>query len=278
MPSEPTGFLAVWANPGPTDTAVPGSDAKHPSPEEFSDWYDNEHVPLRTALPNFYSAARFKALPGPASALPTAAHREWLALYDVSSTAVFSDPSYAILRANRSAREAGVVGRTALLDRRMYSFLAAVGAEGPLGFGELAVGKAGPSELGNARVFERARGGVVTQGIDADGDDAVKAWLSQVGDAANGVEGWIRTRLFKHFEAARNSYNRPKEEAPFHFPGYLVVHEFTTPKSSQEAEADASLQGILRVTSTGVQYAAGEDTFFETYKVWEASGKPGNDS
>ncbi|GAA5910605.1 uncharacterized protein JCM6883_003230 [Sporobolomyces salmoneus] len=101
-PSSPSapGYLWVLSDPGDSATL-----------EEFQDWYDNEHVPLRMQhIPEFLTGARYAAsdslTPG------------WSAAYDISSCALFSDPKYTKLRANRSPREGELVGRLGVLDRR----------------------------------------------------------------------------------------------------------------------------------------------------------------
>ena len=46
----PPGLLFVFGEPGPGVTD-----------EEFNDWYDNEHVPLRMAIPTIRRAIRWTA-------------------------------------------------------------------------------------------------------------------------------------------------------------------------------------------------------------------------
>ncbi len=53
--------------------------------EEFSDWYDTEHLPQRRGLPGFLNAARWVGLEG----FPRS-----LAAYDLASLAVLDDPAY----------------------------------------------------------------------------------------------------------------------------------------------------------------------------------------
>ncbi|KAF9073408.1 hypothetical protein BDP27DRAFT_1445045 [Rhodocollybia butyracea] len=84
----PVGFLVVYSEPGSLVTL-----------DEFQDWYDNEHVPLRlNHLHSFLTGARYLCVDGQ---VPS-----WTALYDVDDTATFSHESYTRLRANRSPREA----------------------------------------------------------------------------------------------------------------------------------------------------------------------------
>ena len=67
--STPPGYLLVYSDPG-----------DKVAQEEFTDWYDNEHVPLRVAVPAFLSCAHLPATSGVATSSS-------LALYDhVSGT------------------------------------------------------------------------------------------------------------------------------------------------------------------------------------------------
>ena len=89
----PPAFIVVFYEPG---TGV--------SEEEFNDWYDNEHIPLRLELPNslFASVTRWVAADG-----KTPYH---LALYDLSLPDATSHPTYAALGGSRSPREVDILG------------------------------------------------------------------------------------------------------------------------------------------------------------------------
>ncbi|KII90350.1 hypothetical protein PLICRDRAFT_123391 [Plicaturopsis crispa FD-325 SS-3] len=86
---------------------------------EFHDWYDNEHVPLRMALPYVQTGRRYEATDG---RVP-----RWLALYDIESTKCLHDASYTRLRAERSNREESVMNRLDILDRRVYTCVSSRG-------------------------------------------------------------------------------------------------------------------------------------------------------
>ncbi|KAJ9099186.1 hypothetical protein QFC21_004066 [Naganishia friedmannii] len=80
---------------------------------EFHEWYGEEHIPLRTStLSTFHTATRFEAADGK--------QPQWGAMYSISDNTVFGREEYTKLRANRSPREADLVNRLALLDRRIY--------------------------------------------------------------------------------------------------------------------------------------------------------------
>ncbi|KAJ7100722.1 hypothetical protein B0H15DRAFT_817089 [Mycena belliarum] len=162
------GFLLVTSEPGPEVTL-----------DEFQDWYNNEHVPLRLEhLPSFLTGARFRA----ADALAP----NWLAVYDIDDTAAFAHESYTRLRVTRSAREAGLVGRLALLDRRAYVL------RGDSGEGATSSYAAGGGGGGKAPTPV-----VLTQWTDtAPGDPS--AWKEK------GVSGWVRTRTYECIDSLRS--------------------------------------------------------------------------
>lgn len=78
----------------------------------LADWYDNEHIPLRTSsLPEFSTAARFVALDNK--------EPKWAAMYSISDNTLFGEDRYTKLRANRSEREGKLVASLGVLDRRV---------------------------------------------------------------------------------------------------------------------------------------------------------------
>src|ERR1700722_11543493 len=94
-------LLFVYSSPGPVDVA------------EFTDWYDNEHVPARLATPGFGAVTRFRALDGQ--------QPDWLATYEVTP-GTLDTPAYQALRENSSDREKRI-GSSMSSDRRLYSLL-----------------------------------------------------------------------------------------------------------------------------------------------------------
>ncbi len=74
------------------------------SPDQFHEWYNNEHGPTRLRLPHVFSnGLRYRA----------ADSREpvFLAAYDVTDMSLLTTPTYTSLRANRSPREAETIGQ-----------------------------------------------------------------------------------------------------------------------------------------------------------------------
>ena len=92
----------------------------------FNAWYDQEHVPLRLAVPGFLNARRYHAVPVPAGAAPAtgaAPPRQYLALYDLDSVDVLATRAYSRLAEDRSAREADMLARIPMMDRRVLELV-----------------------------------------------------------------------------------------------------------------------------------------------------------
>src|SRR5262245_39829085 len=62
--------------------------------DEFNDWYDHEHIPLRMAVPGFRSAQRYRA----------EGTRNYLVVYEMDSPAVLKTPAYLAVKNNPSDR------------------------------------------------------------------------------------------------------------------------------------------------------------------------------
>ena len=92
-------LLFVYSSPGPVPL------------DEFTDWYDNEHVPARLALDGFGAVARYLAADGLSP--------EWLATYEVAP-GTLDGAAYRAVWENASAREKSIMA-AATVDRRLYS-------------------------------------------------------------------------------------------------------------------------------------------------------------
>ncbi|MGD0705128.1 MAG: hypothetical protein ABSA02_35235 [Trebonia sp.] len=101
-------LLFVYSSPGPVDLA------------EFTDWYDNEHVPARLALDGFGAVNRFRAADSLAP--------EWLATYDVEP-GTLDGAGYKSVWERASAREKRIMA-AATIDRRLYSLISDSGPAG----------------------------------------------------------------------------------------------------------------------------------------------------
>ncbi|KAJ6618153.1 hypothetical protein B0H10DRAFT_2030829 [Mycena sp. CBHHK59/15] len=198
----PLGFLLVISEPGAQVTL-----------EEFQDWYNNEHVPLRlNHLPSFLTGARFSA----ADALTPS----WLAVYDIDDTATFKHESYTRLRANRSAREANLVQRLEVLDRRTYEV----------------VSDSGESGLTSSYKPTNPTTVLVTHFLNLSGDDAdaaFRSWSDAVSQSLKGVEGWVRTRTYKCIDNLKTGTSIPTGPEAQIVPEYLAVHELLSSSVSE---------------------------------------------
>ncbi len=102
-------LLFVYSSPGLVDLA------------EFTDWYDNEHVPARLATPGFGAVTRYRAADG--------MKPDWLATYEIKP-GTLDTPAYKALWENASEREKRIMASVSALDRRVYSLLSDSWADG----------------------------------------------------------------------------------------------------------------------------------------------------
>ncbi|GAA6007517.1 uncharacterized protein JCM10292_003912 [Rhodotorula paludigena] len=176
-PSAP-GYLWVLSEPGAQATV-----------EEFQDWYDNEHVPLRMQhISEFETGARYEAADGQKPG--------WAAAYDITSVALFSDNKYTRLRANRSPREGALVARLEVLDRRTAEKLGETSA---------------PPAAQDAPQFV-----LTAAGDDKPSEDELKVF--------EGTEGWRRSHYHHVYDSLVIGYGKePKSNAA---PKFVVIHEF----------------------------------------------------
>lgn len=193
------GFLAVLSEPG-----------NQVSLDEFHDWYENEHIPLRlNHLPSFLSGARYQSIDG--------MKPSWIAVYEIDDIMTFKDQSYTVLREKRSQREKDVIERLEVLDRRTCEVVREVGEASTTGL-----------RVGNPTRW------VVTHGVGRVGEseefEPVVKWLNQVVTKLenNSVDRWVKTRVLKVLESAKNGRSSDEEELLSHF----VFHEFTSEESA----------------------------------------------
>lgn len=208
------GFLAVLSEPG-----------NQVSLDEFHDWYDNEHIPLRlNHLPSFLSGARYRSI--------DAVKPSWIAVYEIDDTKTFNDQSYTVLREKRSQREEDVIGRLEVLDRRTCEVVGEVG-EVSIRTTGLRVGN--PSQWVVTHGVGRAatsRAGGIAETLDEDEEfKEVVRWINEVVSKleSNSVGGWAKTRVLKVLESAktgmnlgRNGHSSNKEEQSVL--SYFVFH------------------------------------------------------
>jgi hypothetical protein len=91
------------------------------SEDEFNEWYDYEHIPLRMAVPGFRSAQRYRI----------AGKRNFLAVYEMDSPEVLKSPAYLSVKNNPSDRTrrmlSNVSGFTRYVAEQTGSFARQVG-------------------------------------------------------------------------------------------------------------------------------------------------------
>jgi hypothetical protein len=190
----PPAFLAAFAEPGASVSL-----------DEFQDWYNNEHIPLRVDhLPSFLTCARFQA--------SDTLHPSWLALYDIDDTASLEHESYTRLRANRSPREADLLNRLEVLDRRTYEL---VGDEN--------------KGLTSSYHPKDPTKYIQTQGAECASVEKLKEWLGATAEGLRDVEGWTRTRIYECIDHLKTGLGVGSGEETQKAPKYLVIHEFLHP-------------------------------------------------
>jgi len=227
---QPSALLAVFMDVGSEATE-----------EEFHDWYENEHVPLRTStLSTFRSAARYRAIDG---IVP-----KFAALYTVSDPARFTEPAYTGLRALRSEREADVMGRLSIIDRRIYSLISDTT---PL-----------PEAL---RPTSVAAGIIILNSFTpAEGkEQAFDDWYEkEYIPAVKEVPGFNRTRRYKLEDVVTAGLKKDEIKAP---PVFLEITEFETLQSLHDPNFPTDTAGQEVITAA----TASERRVFKLFKSFE---------
>jgi hypothetical protein len=166
--------------------------------DAFNAWYDEEHVPLRLAVPGFLSARRYRAAEpeGP----------RYLALYELASPDVLASEAYLRLRREVSPREADLLARIPMMDRRVGELV----LDGP------AWTRDAPYQL------------IVCMTPPPGADDDFVAWYREEHiDMLLRVPGWRRVRLFRQTEGGG--------------PAFMAIHELESPRVFECPEYTASI-------------------------------------
>lgn len=150
-------------------------------------------------LSSFLTGARFSA----ADSLKPS----WLALYDIDDISTFEHDSYTRLRANRSAREADLVKRLAILDRRTCELIS----------------DSGESGLTSSFASKNPTRAIVTHGVQLSDED-FHARTQQMFERLRAIDGWVRTRAYKCFDNVKTGVEVGKGPEEQIVPKYLVVH------------------------------------------------------
>jgi hypothetical protein len=150
------GLLFVYTDPGPVPL------------DEFNDWYDNEHGPLRLTVPGISAGYRLRALDDQSP--------RWLAYYEMKS-GVLDSPEYKALAASASPREKSIMSSLATLDRRVYALLSDSGSADD-----------GPPEVVLA----------VSLSVPPGREDDLAAWYAEEHiPMLLAVPGWLRIRRYR---------------------------------------------------------------------------------
>ncbi|RPD60482.1 hypothetical protein L226DRAFT_533811 [Lentinus tigrinus ALCF2SS1-7] len=223
------GLLLVLVEPGP---AIPEA--------EFNDWADNEHVPLRMAIPTFLSCTRWVAAD---DRKPTQ-----LALYNVSALSALYEPPYTTLGQTRSEREKALAPRIALFDRRIYEQLGV-----PLQSTEKRQGR-----------FVRA----VAMDVPPEHQEEVNKWYEEEhAPMLAKVPSWVRSTHYVLREGGVSGTDESLKPARA-TPKYLAVHEYMDAGAvgTEEYRAAVSTPWTKRVAG----YAEAFDgRSFELLRRWE---------
>ncbi|KAJ3849888.1 hypothetical protein EV368DRAFT_46432 [Lentinula lateritia] len=173
--------------------------------EQFNDWYDNEHAPLRITIPGFLTAARYKALDTALNAFP-----KWLALYDMASQEVMQSHEYKDLRLKASDNERRVIGNLEMLNRRIYELV--------------------NSFESISEVSEMSKGSTVKANDESryrtQEDHLVRWYTGTCIPQLALAPGYIRSRVFRlteHAELAGRATKKVKPQSPSTL---LAIHEW----------------------------------------------------
>ncbi|RPD57702.1 hypothetical protein L226DRAFT_467674 [Lentinus tigrinus ALCF2SS1-7] len=194
MPQAPQGLLFVPGEVGSNLTDV-----------EFNDWYDNEHVPLRTDISSFRSASRWIAVDDK--------RPSYLAFYDIDSCDVLDQPPYNTLANTASARERDVLRHVQLLDRRTYDLIE-------------------PDVIPPAAGYDESAPGPILITMEAEVkpelEDELNRWYREEHiPLLAKVPGWRRTRRFVLRDVGpANGTDAAEVMARGKKPKYLAVHEW----------------------------------------------------
>ncbi|TFK23835.1 hypothetical protein FA15DRAFT_641957 [Coprinopsis marcescibilis] len=207
-----TGFLAVFSEPG-----------EQVALEEFHDWYDNEHIPLRlNHLTSFLSGVRYHAADGKQPG--------WVAMYEIDGVASLYDPSYTALRDNRSERERILVQKLGVLDRRICEVIRDSGEQRSKSTG---------FRLGSPS------NALVTFELSTEPEEGVfDEWARKLRD----LHGWVRTRVVKSPDVVVTGIDDVLKAKPVQ--DYLVITELV---SEDDYEAFESSIRTLEVESADIR-------------------------
>ncbi|KEF61996.1 uncharacterized protein A1O9_03568 [Exophiala aquamarina CBS 119918] len=218
------------------------------SPEEFHDWYNNEHGPIRLRLDCIQNGYRFRALDVAETKFskyetsdaestqrklsdstfpfPSKKKAEWLAVYDIDDMANLEKDSYLRLRSPpwKSQREISVMSRIDV-DRRLYDqvYSSAIPGYRPL--------DSMPEIKEHSNILI-----VTSHSVAASETPKLVQWYDeQRVPLLQKEQSWKRTRIFRTHD----------ESGPTETTEVVVMHEFSARQSQNDLElaAKASTSG-----------------------------------
>ncbi|KAI0727821.1 hypothetical protein C8Q72DRAFT_427313 [Fomitopsis betulina] len=200
----PTAFLLVFSEPGPDVTE-----------DEYHDWYDNEHIPLRATTPAFLNWTRWKAVDGEKPI--------YGASCDLESYEATKVPPYTTLAETRSDREKGILRRIQLLDRRHYEVV-----HTPI----LLSASYDPTKPAPFVVF-------ISLTLEPEYESEFNTWYDEEHiPMLSKVPGWVRTRRFALKDLGQMGVEGLEQKET---PKYLAVHEWQSLDGFQSEEYKAAM-------------------------------------
>ena len=229
-----TGYFLVFSDPGDKVTEA-----------EYTDWYDNEHVPLRLDIPAFVSWTRWKAADGKRPG--------WTAAYDLTSLAGLVTPPYTKLAETRSEREQRLFKELAVLEGSAYEL------QDPAKLPP-------PSALYDAKkparftMFARVD-------VTPEGEEAFNKWYDEehIPTLAK-LPGWVRSRRFVLKQWGRVGIESQTNQEPV--PKYLAVHEWESLDAVKDPEQQKESATPLQAEVEKVVLKK-DIRVFTYYKHWE---------
>ncbi|KAK4159741.1 Alpha/Beta hydrolase protein [Cladorrhinum sp. PSN259] len=152
------------------------------NPDQFHEWYNNEHGPTRQRLPHiFTNGLRYCATDGQK---PT-----FLANYDVTDMSHLDTPIYTDLRANRTPREAATIGQVDV-DRKFFDLLATQQSSSFNPIESLTDAEAEGQVLISVEVS-------LKPGVEGAEEQVTKWYVEEHLPMLSKIPGWLRSRVFR---------------------------------------------------------------------------------
>ncbi|RDX52185.1 hypothetical protein K466DRAFT_566918 [Polyporus arcularius HHB13444] len=204
--------------------------------EEYHDWYDNDHVPLRIPTSAFQYWSRWVAVDAQKPA--------YFALYDVTDIAVVNQPP---------DREKDILSRIGLIDRRVYE----------------KVNVPVRPRKGDA-YHVRSLGPFVSPvlvHVPPEFEQDFNNWYNEEHiELLLKAPQWVRTTRYVYKEGGASGIDESLK--PKKVPKYLALHEWTDPSfmEAEEFKKAVATPWIKQVT----QYSTAFDRqFFKLHRSWE---------